>query len=117
MITGKIVFDKISKSFKNATVYVRLEDVSRQDAPSTVISEQVIRNVEISEKDLSTGRLPELEFALSIELCDSKKMYVITAHVDVDRDGRISLGDYITQVYYPVRDILAFIKVHVREVV
>jgi uncharacterized lipoprotein YbaY len=96
---------------------VRLEDVSRQDAPSTTISEQVIRNVEISKKDLSAAKFPELEFALRTGPCDSKKMYVITAHVDVDRDGRISLGDYVTQAYYPVCGISASIKVQVREVV
>ena len=117
LITGKVIFDKISKPFNNVMVFVRIEDVGRQDAQSTVISEQVIRNVNISNEDLSAGKYPEFDFALRTGQWDSKKMYTITAHVDVDGDGRISLGDYITQAYYPIRDILTSIKVHVTEVV
>ena len=117
LITGKVIFDKISKPFKNGTVYVRLEDVSKQDAQSATISEQVIRNVKISNEDLSAGKFPEFEFALRIGQWEGKKMYVITAHVDVDGDGRISLGDYITQAYYSIHDISKSINVHVTEVV
>lgn len=46
LVNGEISFDKKNvKSFSGATIYVRIEDVTMQDAPSKLISQQVIKNV------------------------------------------------------------------------
>jgi uncharacterized lipoprotein YbaY len=43
LVNGEISFDKKNvKSFSGATIYVRIEDVTMQDAPSKLISQQVI---------------------------------------------------------------------------
>jgi hypothetical protein len=46
LLRGEIFFDKNNvKSFAGATVYVRLEDVTMQDAPSKLILQQVIKGL------------------------------------------------------------------------
>ena len=45
IVKGHIVLDKNVKSFSGATIYVWLEDVTMQDAPSKLISQQVIIDV------------------------------------------------------------------------
>ncbi len=118
VVSGKIVFDGVAKPFANATVYVRLEDVSKMDVPSQTLAEQVIGNVGVAEDEWRAGVVREVEFSLAAEISDLRGMYVVQVHVDVDGDGRVGVGDFITQEYYPVvtQGNPRFVVVHVKEV-
>jgi uncharacterized lipoprotein YbaY len=94
LVSGEISIADSGSSFSGATVYVRLEDVSQADAASTVVAEQVMR-------DVSSADLP-LSFSLSGELPDEQANYIVSVHVDVDDNGALNAGDFITMESYPV---------------
>ena len=95
VVEGEIVFDGEVRAFAGAKAYVRLEDVSRADAPAAVVAEQVL------EASAAGGRAAPLSFALSGAAPDARAAYSVRVHVDVDGDGRIGPGDYVTTESYP----------------
>jgi uncharacterized lipoprotein YbaY len=97
LVKGVIVFDEETRPFFGATVYVRLEDVSLQDAPSKLIAEQVLRNISYDKDDYQG-----IKFEIHDNVLDDNARYSISAHVDVDNDGKISKCDFITTQSYPV---------------
>ena len=113
-VRGEIVFDEDARSFDGATAYVRLEAVSRADAPATVGSQQVIHRVAHRRGDTSA-----VTFALPApEEVDEGAGYSVRVHVDLDGDRRVSRGDFISMESHPV---LTFgrpdrVTVRVREV-
>jgi hypothetical protein len=96
LLYGEVIFEG-TRSFAGAIVYVRLEDVSRLDAPSAVIAEQVIRDVAHQ-----AGSQQGLEFSLYGQIPDDQASYTVRVHVDVDGDGRVSRGDYLSMESVPV---------------
>jgi len=98
LVSGEIVLGGDVRAFSGATVYVRLEDVSRADAAATLIAEQVLRDVSHRAR-----RADRLAFQLQGKPPDRKASCSVRVHVDVDGDGQISLGDYISMESYPVR--------------
>ena len=113
LVSGEISFAETSKPVSKATVYVRLEDVSRLDAASRLISEAVLHDV-----SLPGGDKDRLKFDLYGEVPDAKADYNVRVHVDVDGDGQVSRGDYITMESYPVLTWgqPSYVAVRVREV-
>ena len=97
LLRGTIHFEGVAPSLSGATVVVRLEDVSRQDAPSRVVLEQVIHDV-----DAIAGQTGELEFCFCGRIADQQARYAVRVHVDLDGDGQVSPGDYISMESYPV---------------
>ena len=75
------------------TVRVRLEDVSRADAPARVVAEAVVREARLAAP---------VPFALRAPAVDERARYVVRAHVDVDGDGAVGLGDYVSTQSTPV---------------
>ena len=73
LVKGDIIFDKDVKSFSGATIYIHLGDVSIQDAPSKLITRQVIKDVRYD--DLAENHhQKKLEFELFDDiLSDSKR--------------------------------------------
>jgi uncharacterized lipoprotein YbaY len=113
LVSGEIIVGAEAQSFSGATVYVRLEDVSRADAASQTAVEQVLHNV-----SHQAGRQSRLVIDLRGATPDKRASYAVRVHVDVDGDGQVSRGDYINMESYPV---LTFghpnqVTVHVREV-
>ena len=108
LLRGKIIFENNVKSFAGATVYIRLEDVTMQDAPSKLILQQVINNVSYgSGADDIAGHnhhQKKLQFALFGDriVVDARRLYTITVHIDVDNNGKINPGDFINMESYPV---------------
>jgi len=93
LIEGNILFEDLKEPIEDFTVYIRLDDVSLADAPSTVISETTLGKVSVGPEDnivpYSLG-YPELE---------ARRMYSLYVHADVDGDGKVSKGDYVTTMY------------------
>lgn len=98
LVRGMIVFKSSRPELTGATVYVRLEDVSRADASAHVVSEQVIEN---PAEHVSSEGIP---FVLSGNQSDidSQRRYSVAVHVDMDRSGQVSAGDYISTESNPV---------------
>ena len=92
-VTGRVSFGPDATPFGKATAYVSLLDVSRQDAPSRSVAKQVIKCVKKGK---------EIKFSLRGAIDDPTGMYVVSVHIDVDGDGEVSIGDYITTGYYQV---------------
>jgi len=79
-----------------ATLRVRLEDVSRLDAPSATAAEEELR--------LLAGATAGTEFPLLLALADLDETarYSVRAHVDVSGSGEIEPGDLLTTAAHPV---------------
>jgi uncharacterized lipoprotein YbaY len=96
IVEGEIHFPP-DAAFVGATVHVRLQDVTLADGPARTVAEQTIPNV--SHPGSSGGTVA---FSLRAGRFDMRARYVVRVHVDVDRDGRVSRGDYISTESYPV---------------
>ncbi|MHC1577000.1 MAG: YbaY family lipoprotein [Methanosarcinaceae archaeon] len=97
MIEGEIVFEEMNDPIQNATIYIELEDVSRADAPSTVISSMVLKNIDIDAD--SSASIP---FSLEYPELEDRFTYSMSVLVDLNGDGKISGGDYISMEHIPV---------------
>jgi uncharacterized lipoprotein YbaY len=97
VVTGTIVFGADLKPFVGGTVYVRLEDVSFADAPSHIVAESILRDVEVDGQALS-----RVKFTIGAPPLETRTRYVVRVHVDVDGDGQVGVGDYVSTASHPV---------------
>ena len=112
IIEGEIVFHKISTPFSGATAYIFLEDVSRADAPSIEIARVVLPGITRDSVHLSP-----IPFRIVHPPLKNHARYTINVLIDIDGDGKISLGDYITMESYPVSYHHQYpLKVYVQQV-
>jgi uncharacterized lipoprotein YbaY len=94
LVSGEIIFTSDAHGFRDATVYVRLEEVSRTDAAARIVAEQVLRGVAYEQ-----GRPLPFEIRGG---APGGASYRVRVHVDIDGDGQVSSGDYISVESYPV---------------
>lgn len=97
VVRGELHFEDSGVSLAGAKVYVRLLDVSRADAPAHIISEYKIPSLPVG---VDTSK--SIPFEFKSDLADPRRSYTITAHIDMDGDGRVSAGDYITMENFSV---------------
>jgi uncharacterized lipoprotein YbaY len=109
LVSGSIILGAEVGSFDGVTVYVRLEDVSRADAAAALIAEQTLEGV-----SHRAGDKDSLDFALYGPPPAEGADYNVSAHVDLDGDGEVSRGDYVTVESYPVLTRGAPARVRVR---
>ena len=95
VVEGLILFPS-TVSFRDATVYIRLEDVTVADAAAQVIAEQRLQGI---RSPLPGGGV---RFLLRPSTIDERRDYSVRVHVDVDGDGVVSRGDLVTTRSYPV---------------
>lgn len=96
-VTGRIVYGSDARPFSGATIRVRLEDVSRADAPAEILTEQVIRDISYEPADPT-----EVQFALRGRRPDDRRHYSVRVHVDLNSDGDVEPGDYVSTESYPI---------------
>ena len=97
-VTGNILFEKDAKSFSNATVYVKLLDIGKQDTESKTITSQIIENVSFDQ-----DKKQPVSFSLKGHFTKSQfTTFAVSVLVDLDGDAEISLGDFITMTNYEV---------------
>jgi uncharacterized lipoprotein YbaY len=99
-IDGDIYFKEVTTAFTGATIIVRIEDVSRADASSVVIAEQRIVNV-----SRSPGERDPVPFSIEYQASGDPANYSLRAHVDVDANGEVLPGDYVSTQSYPLAGI------------
>lgn len=95
-VEGELIIDD-DRPFEHATVFVRLHDTSRAGGKATLVSQQVITGV-----SHRAGAHDRLKFALPSDQLDSRRDYMVSAHVSLTGDHKIASGDYITMQAYPV---------------
>jgi hypothetical protein len=96
VISGTIQFEDVRRLVPDVTVYVRVEEVSRLDAPASRIAEVVLRGVRVLPGS------PSIPFTVHDVVLDPSGRYVLRVHADVDGDGRVTRGDYVSVQSYPV---------------
>ena len=96
LLTGNVIVEG-GRGFSGAQMRIMVEDVSRLNAASISIAEKIIDGVSYDPTDGAS-----LAFSLHGEVPDDRANYAVRVHIDVDRDGRVSRGDYITMESYPV---------------
>ena len=96
-IRGRIDLPEADVPPRVAAMVVQVEDISRADAPSTVIGEQRVEDVELRPGE-------PLTFAVEVpaEGLDERHLYSVRVHLDVTGGGDIRKGDLITMQTYPV---------------
>jgi hypothetical protein len=74
-----------------------------QDAPSKLISQQVIENVNYGS-DEAAHHQKKIKFTFFGDriIVDFRRLYAIRVHIDVDNNGKINPGDFISMQSYPV---------------
>lgn len=97
IIKGELRFEDHVISFRNATMHVYLENVSVVDASSEIVGYYERKNVNFPNDKFKT-----LSFEITGRDLDERENYAIRAHIDIDRDGNVSKGDFITMQSYPV---------------
>lgn len=95
-----------------STVRVEVRDTSLADAPPEILGTAI---AEISGSIDLGGLAPRLA-QVTLELDQVPAMAVIWAHVDVDGNGRVSVGDYITTQSFPVPASEGPVTVSVRRI-
>ncbi|MDA0525393.1 hypothetical protein [Methanococcoides alaskense] len=96
-VLGYIIFDEPVESFTNATIYLKVEDVSLQDVASVIMSEDSITGVSMDADNVQL--VPYLIHHPELE---ERMTYSLSVHVDVDGDGSLSNGDYYSTWRNPV---------------
>ena len=104
---GSVIVNDDVTHVGNATVYVRLEDVSRADAPSQIIAQQVLSGA-------AFGPGAPLRFEIRGALPGGSRDCRLRVHVDVDGDGQISPGDLVSTQSYTVTPMTAQQDVQIR---
>jgi uncharacterized lipoprotein YbaY len=78
------------------TLRVRVEDVSRADAPARRLGEASI------DVDAAAVVRGEIAFSVAAAEPDQGATCSLRAHLDVDADGGVSPGDYVSTERIPV---------------
>lgn len=97
VVKGEIKFAGKPELRTSAKTYVRLLDTSLADGPAKVVAEQVIEHIAGS-----LGKGEKVAFVLEPNSIDERSTYTVSVLVDLDGDGKISKGDYISMQSYPV---------------
>jgi len=123
LVRGRVAFPPGDRPDPPYTVVVHVEDVSRADAPSTIVGESFLEN-----PALSAGPAPELDFAVPVPaalLTDTARLNVrghVHPHVhpararERRRAAAPEVGDLITTRSYPVGRGSGLIRVVLRRV-
>ncbi|NPE31060.1 hypothetical protein HNV12_24510 [Methanococcoides sp. SA1] len=96
-VQGNIIFDEPVESFSNATIYLKVEDVSLQDVASVTMSENSIIDV-----SMDADNVQPVPYQINHPELEERMTYSLSVHVDVDGDGRLSKGDYYSTWHNPV---------------
>jgi len=96
-VHGRVVVPPTDVPAEAAELVVRLEDVSRADAPSVVIAEHRQQHV-----PLEAGSAVPFELDVPAERVDPSSLYSLSAHVDASGSGEVEPGYLISTRSYPV---------------
>jgi hypothetical protein len=87
-ITGRITFKEGAPDLDGVAIHIFLENTTYADAAAVVVRHEVLD--------------AKLTFELKDLAVEERALYTIRVLVDTNGDGKISRGDYINVVSYPV---------------
>jgi putative lipoprotein len=96
-VSGEVVLPAAEPVAESADLVVQVEDISRADAPSTVLGEFRRRKVK-----LRAGAAYPFSVSISADRVDERNLYSVRAHVDVSGTGSVKRGDFVSTQTYPV---------------
>lgn len=100
-LDGVVLLGEGLPSFADASLNVRIEEVSEADAPARVVARQTVLAVSHEQ-----GVCDVVRFALGpLAFYDQEAAYVVRAHIALAGDSEIRSpepGDFITMESYPV---------------
>ena len=96
LVKGVIEFPEVLQPLRGATLWIRLQDVSRADGDAQIVGEQVLRGISVS----TPGE--HIAFALDAPVLDPRSSYAIEAHLDIRGSGDVDVGDYRTMEHFGV---------------
>ena len=96
-VRGRIALPPEIPAERARMVRVQVEDVSRLDAPSIVVAEQRLEDVDLE----SSAELP-YRLDVPADAVEAGKRYSVRVHVDVNGTGDVTKGDYVSTASYPV---------------
>lgn len=96
LVKGELTFEEDAPPFTGATMYVYLENITVADIAAEVIDYYVEQNVSFDPKTTI------LSFAMAGKALDPRASYAVRVHIDIDGDGKVSQGDFISTQSYPV---------------
>ena len=97
LVTGRIRLEAWQGEPGPATVYVRLLDTSRADAPAVAVSTLIFKEVALDQMERDGT-----DFAMDIAGVDPHAYYTVSVLIDLNGDGQSSRGDYQSMQVYPV---------------
>jgi uncharacterized lipoprotein YbaY len=102
-INGLVSFRQPPDHLAGAIVRVRLIDTTLIDAPSETVCEQAIDlggdgGGGPTADELSVG----IPFRLAVGDLEPRRRYEVAVHVDHDRSGLLSPGDYLNKASHPI---------------
>ena len=96
-VRGQVVLPDVELAGQTADFIIQVEDVSRADAPSTVVGEQRIPRVA-----LKSGMSLPFTVEIPADRIVSNHSYSVRVHVDMSGSGKVEKADLITMQSYPV---------------
>jgi uncharacterized lipoprotein YbaY len=96
-VTGTIEFPDDVPTGPPATVYARIEDVSRADTPAVVLA-----SVTLPAVPAPPPAGEDVTFSIPVASYDPRMSYTVRVHVDRDGDGRVSEGDLVSTSHHAV---------------
>ncbi len=94
---GVVLLTPDMAPFDGAVVRVRLLDVTLLDAPARVVAEETITDVQHP-----AGAEEAVAFELRGEPVPDGTDVIVDVHVDLNGNGRVDVGDFVTTVSHPV---------------
>ena len=94
-MSGRIQISSGATIGDHAVLHISLLDVTEIDRAATVVTQ--IRIAAPQWKKARGAAAFELDATV-----DPQRRYVVSAHADMDGDGAVSAGDYLTTQSYPV---------------
>src|SRR5262245_19210973 len=97
---GVIVLQDAAGLTADSRAEVRIEDVSRADAPARRVATKVITKVtrKVIHHLRSRGNTAAVPFAIYGKPLLPARRYTVRAQIDVDGDGVIGIGDFLSTV-------------------
>jgi uncharacterized lipoprotein YbaY len=94
-IKGEIILPANAPTTKAKQVLVEVRDVSMADAPSKVVAEQRLENVNLKPG----GRI---KFKATVPEVEANRTLALRVHISLDGSGQVKSGDLLTTTYDPV---------------
>ena len=102
VISGRVQIPRSASVRIAKAVWVRVLDVSRADAPSQIVAEHRLHDVEVKAGD----GVETIPFYLDeVEGRDQRADLTVAIHVNWSGSGNVEQGDYLTTQSYPVDPI------------